>query len=72
MNYKFTAIIQREENWYVAKCAENNVASQGKTLEEALDNLREAVELYYEGNEIPILMPIQSMPVFISTMEVSI
>ena len=70
MNYKFTIIIQKEENWYVAKCAENNVTSQGKTLEEAVENLREAVELYYEDNYIE--MPIQLMPVFISTMEVRI
>ena len=70
MSYKFTIIIQREENWYVAKCAENNVASQGKTLEEAVENLREAVELYYEDNSAEI--PLQLMPVFISTMEVSV
>jgi len=70
MNYKFTIIIQKEENWYVAKCAENNVASQGKTMEEAVENLREAVELYYEDNDEDI--PIQLMPVFISTMEVRI
>ena len=70
MNYKFTIIIQKEENWYVAKCAENNVASQGKTLEAAVENLREAVELYYEDNYIEY--PLQLMPVFISTMEVRI
>ena len=70
MNYKFTIIIQKEENWYVAKCAENNVASQGKTMEEAVENLREAVELYYEDNNDEI--PMQLMPVFISTMEVRI
>ena len=70
MSYKFTIIIQKEENWYVAKCAENNVASQGKTLEEAVENLKEAVELYYEDNNDEI--PVQLMPVFISTMEVRI
>ena len=68
MKYKFTIIIQKEEDWYVAKCVENNVASQGKTLEESFDNLKEAVELYYEDNE----MPVETMPVFLSTMEVSI
>jgi len=52
MSYKFTIIIQKEEKWYVAKCAENNVASQGKTMEEAVDNLKEAVELYYEDSGI--------------------
>ena len=68
MSYRFTAIIQKEENWYVAKCAENNVASQGKTVEEALDNLREAVELYYEDNE----KPTHTVSTFISMLEVFI
>jgi hypothetical protein len=35
-----------EEDWYVAQCLEVDVASQGRTIEEALSNLREAVELY--------------------------
>ena len=39
-------MIQKEEEWYVAKCLDNNVASQGKTIEEALKNLKEALELY--------------------------
>ena len=70
MSYKFTIIIQKEEDWYVAKCAENNIASQGKTLEDAVQNLKEAVELYYEDNYVE--KPMQLIPVFISTMEVSI
>ena len=70
MVYKFTVIIQKEENWYVARCAENNVASQGKTLEETVENLKEAVELYYDDNYVE--KPIQLLPVFISTMEVNI
>lgn len=39
--------IIKEENWYVAKCLKNNVASQGKTAKEAIRNLREALELYH-------------------------
>ena len=70
MSYTFTIIVQKEENWYVARCAENNVASQGKTLEESVENLKEAVELYYENNVEEKI--IQLMPIFISTMEVSI
>jgi predicted RNase H-like HicB family nuclease len=46
---KFTAIITKEENWYVAHCVELGVVSQGKTIEEAQGNLREAVELYLES-----------------------
>ena len=43
-----TIKIQQEEEWYVATCLENNIASQGKTIEESLANLREAITLYYE------------------------
>lgn len=49
MASKFTAVIVKEENWYVAHCIELNVVSQGKTIEEAQANLREAVELYIES-----------------------
>lgn len=68
MAIKVTVMVQKEENWYVAKCLDNNVASQGKTIEESLSNLKEALELYYE-NEKPETMNIQT---FITTMEVAI
>lgn len=48
MSIKYNVIIQKEDAWYVAKCIDNNVASQGKSIEEALANLKEAVELYYQ------------------------
>lgn len=48
MSIKYNVIIQKEDDWYVAKCIDNNVASQGKSIEEALANLKEAVELYYQ------------------------
>jgi predicted RNase H-like HicB family nuclease len=44
----FTAILEREEDQYVALCPELDVASQGPSVEEALANLREAVELFLE------------------------
>ncbi len=49
MSSKFTAIITREENWYVGHCLELGVVSQGKTIEQAQVNLKEAVELYLES-----------------------
>ena len=49
---QFSAIIEKEENWYVSLCPELDVASQGKTVEAALANLREAVELYLEDDEV--------------------
>jgi len=44
----FTAVLQREGDGYVALCPELDVASQGDTIEEARNNLREAVELFLE------------------------
>lgn len=44
----FTAIIEREEDMYVAICPELDIASQGDTVEEARDNLVEAIELFLE------------------------
>ncbi len=52
VSYRFTAVVRQEESWYVAHCTENNVASQGKTLEGALENLKEALALYYEDSNI--------------------
>lgn len=43
-----TAIIEREDDMYVAFCPEVDVASQGKTIEEARNNLKEALELFFE------------------------
>ncbi len=48
MIYKFTTIIKQEGKWYVAHCVELGVVSQGKTIEQAQKNLKEAVELYLE------------------------
>ena len=54
---KFTAIIQKEDDSYVAKCAQTGTISQGKTVDDAVANLKEATELYLE--EFPDLkMPI--------------
>jgi len=45
---ELTAIVHKEGNMYVALCSEVGTASQGKTIEEALKNLKEATELYLE------------------------
>ena len=67
MSIKYNVIIQKEEEWYVAKCIDNNVASQGKTIEEALKNLKEAIELYYQDE-----LPIQPKQLLITTLEVTL
>lgn len=43
------SVIWKEDRWFVAKALEVEVASQGKTAKEALINLKEALELYFEG-----------------------
>lgn len=48
MNYRFSALITKEGRWYVARCPELSVTSQGKDIESARSNLREAIELYLE------------------------
>lgn len=44
----YTAILEKEDDGYVALCPELDVASQGATIEEAVANLKEAVELFLE------------------------
>ena len=47
----YTAILEKEGDMYVALCPELDVASQGRTVEEATANLKEAVELFLECAE---------------------
>ena len=49
MHKQLTAIIGREGDGYVALCAELDIASQGDTVESAKENLREAIELFFES-----------------------
>ncbi len=44
----YTAVLHQEDDLYVAECPEVGTASQGKTIDEALENLKEATELYLE------------------------
>ena len=48
MKRPFAATVWREGKWYVAQCLEVDVASLGETEDEALANLKEALELYFE------------------------
>ena len=49
MSRQLTAIIQREDDGFVALCPELDIASQGDTIESARDNLSEAGELFVES-----------------------
>jgi predicted RNase H-like HicB family nuclease len=44
----FTAIIEKEDDMYVGLCPELDIASQGCTIEESKNNLKEAIELFFE------------------------
>jgi predicted RNase H-like HicB family nuclease len=48
----FTAVLVKEEDLYIAECHEVGTVSQGRSIEEAIENLKEATELYLE--EFPI------------------
>jgi predicted RNase H-like HicB family nuclease len=43
------AVRNGEQGYYVAECLEVNVVTQGKTLDELIENLKEAIELFFEG-----------------------
>jgi predicted RNase H-like HicB family nuclease len=50
---RFTAAVTQEAPWFVARCLEVEVTSQGESVEEALKNLGEALALYFEDQPLP-------------------
>ncbi|PIQ92763.1 MAG: HicB family protein [Parcubacteria group bacterium CG11_big_fil_rev_8_21_14_0_20_39_14] len=68
MTYRFTTIIHREGRWYVAHCAELGVVSQGKNIEEAKKNLKEAIKLYLEDEPRAKRYSLKSAPL-VTTIE---
>lgn len=74
MNRKqqFTAIIEREGNGYVSLCPELDIASQGNNVEEARQNLVEALELFFEAAAPTEIQSRLHSEVFITRVEVSI
>ena len=62
MKKTLMASLTQEEGWYVAQCLEVDVASQGASESEALENLREALHLHSEpplATELPRLRPVE-------------
>ena len=62
MEKTFSASVWQEEDLYVVQCLEIDVASQGTTEDEALQNLREALELHFEppqATAIPLVKTIK-------------
>lgn len=69
---QFTAIIERERDGYVALCPELDIASQGDTVEQAKNNLIEALELFFE---VAAPLEVQNRlhsEVFVTRLEVNI
>ena len=50
---KINNVVWKEGNYFVAQCLNIDISSFGNTKEEALANLQEALELYFEDNEHP-------------------
>ena len=71
MNFRGTIIIKKEEEWFVATCLENNIASQGKTIDESIANLKEAIALYYEDNEEKTIITNKDQ-IYITSLEIAI
>jgi len=63
MKQTFTARVWKEDDWFIAQCTQVDVASQGHSEEEALSNLREALELYFEPPTATIVPKVASIEV---------
>jgi len=64
----FSSVVLKENDWYVSWCPELDVASQGKTIDEALNNLKEAIELYLEDEDAQV--PFENPPPILTTVSV--
>lgn len=69
---KLTAIIEREGDGYVSLCPELDIASQGDSVEQARDNLREALELFFETASPEEIKQRLHDDVFVTQVEVSV
>jgi predicted RNase H-like HicB family nuclease len=72
MKRQLTAIIEREGNGYVALCAELDIASQGDTIQEARENLREALELFFESASPKEIQNRLRQEVYVTQVEVAV
>jgi predicted RNase H-like HicB family nuclease len=69
---QITAIIEREGDGYVALCPELDIASQGDSVEEARQNLAEAVELFFEAADPAEVEQRLHGEVFVTRLEVAV
>jgi predicted RNase H-like HicB family nuclease len=72
MTRRLTAIIQREGNGFVALCPELDIASQGDTIETAREDLREALELFFECASAEEIQQRLGDEVFVTQVDVAV
>lgn len=72
MTQRLTAIIEREGNGYVSLCPELDIASQGETVEQARENLKEALELFFESASNEEIKQRLHGDVFVTQVEVAV
>lgn len=72
MKQRLTAIIEREGDGYVALCPELDIASQGETIESAGQNLREALELFFETASSQEIKQRLHSEIYVTQLEVAI
>jgi predicted RNase H-like HicB family nuclease len=58
-NMKYT--VWKEEKFFVSQCLNVDISSFGSTIDEAVNNLRDALELYFENNENPVFTNIENI-----------
>ncbi|HVY23269.1 MAG TPA: type II toxin-antitoxin system HicB family antitoxin [Steroidobacteraceae bacterium] len=72
MQRQLTAIIEREGSGYVSLCPELDVASQGDTVMEARENLKEALELFFESASPEEIQRRLHQEVYVTSVEVAV
>lgn len=72
MTQRLTAIIEREGDGYVSLCPELDIASQGDTVEQARENLKEALELFFETASPQEITQRLRGDVFVTQVEVAV
>jgi predicted RNase H-like HicB family nuclease len=72
MKKQLTALIEREGDGFVSLCPELDIASQGNTIEEARENLREALELFFESASPQEIQSRLHEEVYVTRLEVAI
>ena len=72
MQKQLTAIIEREGSGYVSLCPQLDIASQGDTIQEARENLREALELFFEAASPSEIQERLQQEVYITQLEIAV